>query len=275
MFGLSSFDYNDDGFRTCSVTDLRIHKSAEDMVKLYGLTAIISLAIGGLFAFFVAMTRWEMIGLLSPSDYYTYLSIHAWYLLIFWMVFMEIAILYVGGPFVLGRKLSLSSVAKFGYAVMFLGAAIITVAIWITSPPNAAPLLTSYAPLPSNWQFYAGVDIFLLGAVIAAIPFFATLWREKREHPNKTLPLITFGAFATSIIALEALVGGLITYIPTLLWRVGFFASIDAAWYRQMYWIIGHGSQQINLLAMITVWYFITHVIGGAEVASEKVSRFA
>lgn len=50
---------------------------------------------------------------------------------------------------------------------------------------------------------------------------------------------------------------------------------IDAAWYRQMYWIIGHGSQQINLAAMITVWYFLTHVIGGAEVVSEKLSRTA
>ena len=65
------------------------------------------------------------------------------------------------------------------------------------------------------------------------------------------------------------------TYVPALLWRVGYFDSLDPAYYRQVYWIIGHGSQQINLLAMITVWYFLTHVIGGAEVASQKVSRAA
>jgi len=275
MFGFSTYDYDEQGFRECGVTGLRIHRSAEDMVKLYGLTAILALAVGGVFAFFVAMTRWELIGLLSAGDFYTYLSIHAWNLLIFWMIFMEIAILYVGGPFVLGRRLALPTAAKIGWVVMVIGAVTINAAILTTEFPNQAPLLTSYAPLPSNWQFYAGAILFILGAIVAAIPFLATIWRERRQNPGGTLPLVAFGAFATSIIALESLVGGLVTYVPTLLWRVGYFESIDPAFYRQMYWIIGHGTQQINLLAMITVWYFLTHVLGGAEVASQKVSRVA
>ncbi|MFC4407790.1 cytochrome c oxidase subunit I [Haloarchaeobius iranensis] len=275
MFGRSTYDYDDDGFRRCSVTGLDIHRSAEDMVKLYGLTAILALAVGGVFAVFVALTRWEVVGLLSPGDFYTYLSIHAWNLLIFWMVFMEIAILYVGGPFVLGRKLALPSLAKAGYVAMLAGAVTVNAAIWLTSYPNNAPLLTSYVPLESSWQFYLGALVFVLGAIVAALPFFATMWREKRENPNATLPLVAFGAFATSIIAFEALVGGVLTYGPALLWRLEILATLDSAFYRQMYWIIGHGSQQINLLAMITVWYFITHVVGGAEVASQKVSRTA
>jgi cytochrome c oxidase subunit 1 len=275
MFGLSTFEYGDDGFRTCGVTGLDIHKSAEDMVKLYGLTAIVALLIGGIFAFFVAMTRWELIGLLNPSDFYRYLSVHAWYLLIFWMVFMEIAILYVGGPFVLGRRLALSWLAKAAYGLMAVGALVITYGIWTQEVPNQAPLLTAYAPLPSPASFYLGVIVFLIGALVAALPFLATVWREKREYPSKTLPLITFGAFITSIVAAEAIIGGLVTFVPTLFWRIGMIEHIDAAWYRQMYWIVGHGTQQINLLAMITIWYFMTHVVGGAEVASEKVSRFA
>ncbi|MFB6122561.1 MAG: cbb3-type cytochrome c oxidase subunit I [Haloferacaceae archaeon] len=268
-------DYDESGFRTCGTTGLRIHRSAENMVKLFGLTAVVALLVGGIFAFFVAMTRWELVGLLSPSDFYTFLSVHAWNLLIFWMVFMEIAILYVGGPFVLGRRLSLPRLAKVAWVVMAGSAVLINVAVWLTKPPNQQPLLTSYAPLPSSPWFYLGVNLFLFGAVLAAVPFFVTVWQWYRDNRNKTLPLISFGAFITAVVALEALVGGLITYVPTLLWRVGVLPHIDAAWYRQMYWTIGHGSQQINLLAMITVWYFLTHVIGGAEVASEKVSRGA
>ncbi|MFB6087195.1 MAG: cbb3-type cytochrome c oxidase subunit I [Haloarculaceae archaeon] len=275
MFGLSTYSYDDDGFRTCGVTGLRIHRTAENMVKLYGLTAIVALLIGGVFAFFVAMTRWELVGLLDPAAFYRYLSIHAWYLLIFWMVFMEIAILYVGGPFVLGRRLPLTRLATGAYVVMVAGAALITYGIWTQEVPNQAPLLTSYAPLPSPAVFYLGVVVFLLGALLAAVPFLAAVWQERRERPSATLPLITFGAFCTAIVAAEAIIGGLITYVPTFFWRIGWLAHIDAAWYRQMYWIIGHGSQQINLLAMITVWYFMTHVVGGAEVASEKVSRTA
>ena len=268
--------YREDGFRTCSVTGLEVHRSVENPVKLFGLTAVVALLIGGIAAIFVALTRWEAVSLLPAEDFYRLLSLHAWHLLIFWMVFMEIAILYVGGPMVLGRKMPVPSLAKAGWGLMAASAGVITWAIWITdAPAHQQPLLTSYAPLESHPAFYAGVVGFLLGAVVAAVPFFATIWQEKSEFPGRSLPLVTFGAFATSIIALEALVGGLITYVPTLLWSVGVVESIDAAWYRQVYWTIGHGSQQINLAAMITVWYFMTHVVGGAEVVSEKVSRTA
>jgi len=275
MFGLSTYEYDSDGFRNCSTTGLTIHKSAEDMVKLYGLTAIVALAIGGIFAFFIAMTRWEFVGILSPSDFYKYVSVHVWNLLIFWMLFMEIAILYAGGAFVLGRRLALKTVSKVGWVVMVLGAVVVNAAIWTTEAPNNAPLLTSYVPLPSNWQFYAGAIIFVVGTIIAAIPFLVTIWRETRENPNKTLPLITFGSFIGGIIALETLAGGLLTYVPALLWRIGVFETLDPTFYRQMYWIIGHGTQQINLVSMILVWYFLTHVIAGAEVASPKISRIA
>ena len=275
MFGFSTYEYDDEGYRTCGVTGLTVHRTAEDMVKLYGLTAIVALAIGGFFALTVAMTRWEAVGLLDPANFYRYLSIHAWYLLIFWMVFMEIAILYVGGPFVLGRKLALAWLAKVAYGIMVLGTIVVTYGIWVQDVPNQAPLLTSYVPLPSPAEFYLGAVIFLLGALLAALPFLATVWQDRQENPSTTLPLVTFGAFMTAIVAAEAIIGGLITFVPTFFWRIGMLEHIDAAWYRQMYWIVGHGTQQINLLAMITVWYFMTHVIAGAEVASEKVSRIA
>jgi len=275
VLGLFDNDYDENGFRTCSVTGLDLHRTAENHVKLFGLTAVIALLIGGIFAFTVAMTRWEVVGLLEPADFYIHLSLHAWNLLIFWMVFMEIAILYVGGPMILGRRLPITGVAKAGWLTMVVGALTINVSIFLTSPPDTAPLLTAYAPLQSPPAFYAGVILFIVGAVIAALPFFLTLWRERREHPGRSLPLVAFGAFVTSIIAVEALVGGLITFVVTFLWRIDVIAWMDAAWYRQMYWTIGHGSQQINLAAMVTVWYFLTHVVGGAEVISEKVSRTA
>lgn len=268
-------EYDDTGFRTCSVTGLSVHSSVERHVKLFGLTAVLALLIGGVFAFNVAMTRWELIGLLEPTEFYTHLSLHAWNLLVFWMLFMEIAILYVGGPMVLGRKLPASFLATGGWVTMVIGAIIINYGIWNTTAPDQAPLLTAYAPQTSSPLFYAGVITFILGTMIAVLPFFITLWLEKREKPTITLPLVTFGAFVTSIIAVEALVGGLLTFVVTFLWRIEMIQWMDAAWYRQMYWTIGHGTQQINLAAMITVWYFLTHAVGSAEVLSEKVSRTA
>ena len=81
--GLLAGSYGADGFRTCGVTGLRIHRSAEVPVKLFGLTAVVALIIGGTAALLVALTRWELVGLLDPVDFYKFLSLHAWNLLIF------------------------------------------------------------------------------------------------------------------------------------------------------------------------------------------------
>jgi len=268
-------DYDENGFRTCSVTGLEIHQSAERYVKLFGLTAVIALVVGGIFAFTVAMTRWEFIGLIPEDGYYTHLTLHAWNLLIFWLVFMEIAILYVGGPMVLGRRLPITKVAAAGYLTMLLGAIGVNWSVWTKGSTQEAPLLTGYVPLNIPTSFYASVIVFLLGATVAALPFFLALWKEKRGEPGKTLPLVTFGAFVTGIIAVQAILGGLSAFTYAFVWSAGIIESINAGIYRQLYWTIGHGSQQINLLAMITVWYFLTHVVGGATVVSEKVSRSA
>ena len=268
-------DYDEDGFRECSVTGLDIHRSAENHVKLFGLTAVIALVIGGSFAISVALTRWELVGLIGEQNYYRHLSMHAWNILIFWMVFMEIAILYVGGPIVLGRRLPITPLAKLGWVTMVAGAVGVNYSIWTVGGGQEAPLLTAYVPLDVPVAFYASAVVFLLGATIAALPFFVAIWKEKRGSPGKTLPLVAFGAFVTSIIAVQAILGGIAAFGYALVWHMGFIESVSAGIYRQLYWIVGHGTQQINLLAMITVWYFLTHVVGGAVVVSEKVSRSA
>jgi cytochrome c oxidase subunit 1 len=275
MFGLFRDDYDEDGFRTCSVTGLEIHESVENHAQLFGLTAVVALVWGGVFAFTVPMTRWELIGLLDPDTYYTHLTLHAWNLLIFWMVFMEVAILYVGGPMVLGRRLPLTKLAKAGWGLMVTGAVAVNYFVWTLGGTNEPPLLTAYVPLPTAKGFYVGVIVFLLGATVAAIPFFVAIWKEKRGNPGRSLPLVSFAAFVTGVIAVEAIVGGISAFVYALAWRTEWIANGDPALYRVLYWTIGHGSQQINLVAMITVWYFLTHVLGGAKVVSEKVSRSA
>lgn len=107
---------------------------------------------------------------------------------------------------------------------MLIAALLINHSIATTEAPDSAPLLTSYAPLLSPPLFYLGAILFILGVIVAALPFFITIWQEKQAFPNRTLPLVSFGAFITAIIALEALLGGLITYIPTFLHSFGALA---------------------------------------------------
>jgi len=233
----------------------------ENYVKLFGLTAVIALAVGGSFAFSVAMTRWEFIGLLDPSSYYTHLSIHAWNLLIFWMVFMEIAVLYVGGPMVLGRALPLRRLATVGWGTMVAGAIGVNASIWLSEAPNEAPASDGVCPAARHAVVLRrGNRLPARGHDRVAAVLRDDLVGNSRQSANT--PTRRLRCVRHRIIAVEAIFGGIAAFAYALAWRIDLIASVDPGIYRQLYWIVGHGTQQINLLAMITVWYFLTHVVG-------------
>ena len=48
--------------RVCPATGLRIHKSAENLIKANAVTAIVFLAVGGLFGLLVGLTRLRVKG---------------------------------------------------------------------------------------------------------------------------------------------------------------------------------------------------------------------
>jgi len=109
---------------------------------------------------------------------------------------------------------------------MVAGAIGVNASIWLSEAPNEAPLLTAYVPLPVTPWFYGAAIVFLLGATIASLPFFATIWSETRDS-RRTLPLVAFGAFVTGIIAVEAIFGGIAAFAYALAWRIDLIASVD------------------------------------------------
>jgi len=51
--------------------------------------------------------------------------------------------------------------------------------------------------------------------------------------------------------------------------------SVDPATYRLFFWGIGHGAQQVNLAAMVAVWYALIGFTLGGRPVNEGLSRFA
>lgn len=80
---------------------------------------------------------------------------------------------------------------------------------------------------------------------------------------------------AAAIIAVFTLLGGAITFIPTFLWSLGIMPQPDPGVYRTFFWSFGHSAQQINLAAMVAVWYALATLTTGAKPLNEKLSRFA
>ncbi|MBI5345397.1 MAG: cytochrome C oxidase subunit I, partial [Deltaproteobacteria bacterium] len=83
-------------FRTCSITGLKVHLAAERLIKANVATAIIFIAIGGIAALGAALTRWPAVHLLPPEWFYRVLTAHGFDMLIVWIIFFEVAALYIG-----------------------------------------------------------------------------------------------------------------------------------------------------------------------------------
>ncbi|MBI4786488.1 MAG: cbb3-type cytochrome c oxidase subunit I [Chloroflexi bacterium] len=140
---------------------------------------------------------------------------------------------------------------------------------------QADVMFTSYVPLPAHPLYYLGIIIFAVGAILAVVTFFATVIMAKVEgRYTGSVPLVTFGLVVAAIIAIVTLVGGALTFIPALFWSLGLM-NLDPEVYRLNFWSIGHPSQQINLTAMVSVWYLLATLTTGAKPLNEKLSRFA
>jgi cytochrome c oxidase subunit 1 len=136
-------------------------------------------------------------------------------------------------------------------------------------------LFTSYVPLRAEPPFYLGVILFAVGALVVTGHFFAILVVAKREKTyTGSVPLVTFGAVTAAIIAVATLLHGALVYIPTLFWSMGWM-EIDPEFYRLVWWGLGHSSQQINVAAMVALWYLLAAFTVGGVVLNEKVSRGA
>jgi cytochrome c oxidase subunit 1 len=260
-------------FRTCPLTGLRVHQPAESLIKANAVAAVVSLLVGGVFGLLVTLTRWKAPGMLSPELYYQALTAHGLDMLVFWIIFFEVAILYFASSILLGCRLAAPRLGWAAFGLMVAGAVVNNIAVL---RGGSSVMFTSYAPMQATPDFYLGLILFAVGALIACFIFFGTLVIGQQERTyNGSIPLVTFGAVTAAIIAVFTIASGAIILIPTFLWSLGLVDHIDSLMYRAVWWAFGHSSQQINVSAHVAVWYAVAAIVFGAKPMSEKVSRLA
>lgn len=265
---MASFD-----FRTCSLSGLKIEKNSENLIKWNVIAALATLAVGGLMALLVALTRWPSVHLLSATNYYRFLTAHGVDALLAWIIFFEIALVHFTSTVVLGVRSYVPWLGWLSFALMLIGGALINVIILLG---GADVMFTSYVPLKADPLYYIGVILFAVGALLGFIIFFINVIMAKKDGGYKrTLPLGTFGMGAGSIIAVLTLAHGAAIFIPTLLWAMNIIGYVDPAAYRLVFWGLGHPSQQINVSAMVAVWYMTAAFVVGGKPVNEKLSRTA
>ena len=260
-------------YRTCPRSGLQFESQAEKLMIVNAVTAVVFLLIGGILAIGVVLTRWPAIHWLEADTFYQVLTAHGIDMLIFWIIFFEIAILYFCSSTLLRCRIATPNIAWAAFALMLIGAVMNNVAVF---QGGSSVMMTSYVPMMAAPSFYAGLILFAVGALIACFVFFATLVIAKRDKTYQgSVPLVTFGAITAAIIAVFTITSGAIILIPTFLLSIGWVSAIDPLVYRTIWWAFGHSSQQINVAAHISVWYLVAAVAFGAKPMSERVSRVA
>lgn len=259
--------------RSCATTGLSVCLDAQRFIRLNAVSAVVSLLVGAVAAVLLALTRWQTIHLLDPIMYYRLLTLHGLNMLIFWIIFMEMAILYFAGTALLGSRLASVKTAWVSFLMMVVGAIMVDVVILMG---KGDVLMTSYPPLKAHPAFYLGIILFAVGTLIGVINYFCTIYIAKRDRTyTGSVPLVVFGANAAAIIAVLTLLHGAGVYIPAFLWSLDLIQTMDPGWYRLMWWGLGHPSQQINVCAMIAVWYFLSALTTGSRPLNEAVCRTA
>jgi cytochrome c oxidase subunit 1 len=260
-------------FRIEPRTGLQYHDQAEALIKANAVAGVVFLLVGGILSLLVSLTRWPAVHLLDANWFYLALTAHGIDMLIFWIIFFEIAILYFCSSTLLRCRLATPRWAWMGFALMVIGSVTTNIAVF---QGESSVMMTSYAPMQAKPAFYLGLILFAVGALIGCFVFFGTLVIARAERTYEgSVPLVTFGAVTAAIIAVFTIASGAIILIPTFLWSIGYISTIDPLMYRVIWWGMGHSSQQINVAAHVAVWYAVGAIVFGAKPMSEKVSRIA
>ena len=259
-------------FRTCPVTKRRIHLPAEALVKVNAVAAVVALLIGAIAAVLIVLTRWQAVHLLPAEWFYRILGVHGMSMLIFFIIFYEMAVLIFASTALINARITAPRLGWVAFALMLGGALLVEVIMWAG---KADVLFTSYVPLKAHPLYYFGIILFAVGALLVCGIFFANLVVARRERTYEgSLPLVVYGAVTAAIIAVITLLHGAAIYIPTFLWSLGLM-NVDPQIYRMIWWGLGHSSQQINVAAMVAIWYMLGALTIGAVVLNEKISRSA
>ncbi len=263
-----------DDYRNCPVTTLKVDMHAERLIIANAVMAVVTLTLGGIFALLIALTRWQAIHLLDATWFYRLLTLHGIDMLVAWIVFFEMAGLHFGSTALLNARHAAPKLAWFGWALMTVGGLMANFVVLFD--PKSIVTFTAYVPLKAHPLFYLSYILFAVGALIQVITFFINITVAKREARFEgSMPLAVFGLMTAAIIATYTLLEGAAAIVPAFFWSLGVFANYDPGIYRNFFWGFGHPAQQVNLAAMVSIWYMLAQMTVGIRPVNEKFSRLA
>ena len=154
-------------YRTCPRSGLQFESQAEKLMIANAVAAVVALLVGGLLAIGVVLTRWPAVHWLAADTFYMVLTAHGIDMLIFWIIFFEVAVLYFASSTLLRCRIATPKIAWAGFALMLIGAVMNNLTVF---QGGSSVMMTSYVPMMASSWFYLGLILFAVGALVACWP---------------------------------------------------------------------------------------------------------
>lgn len=258
--------------RTCTVTGLRVYAGAQALTLANAVAAVLAVAIGGAFGVSMALTRAPSLELLGSKGYYVALTGHGVSALILWPVFFEVAAMVFASSVLLNARVWSMKLGWASLGLMVAGSVMLEA---IVLAGRASVAFTAYPPLVASPVFYLGYIVFAVGVLLAIGNFALTIAAARAERTYEgSLPLLTYGVAVAAILALLAILSGLVALIPAWLYSQGWTSNVEPIVYRGWFWGLGHTLQYVNVVAMVVAWYGIVALALGAGPVNQKFTRF-
>ena len=108
-------------WRVCPTTGLTVYADAEKLIRAHAVMATVMLLVGGIAAIGVMLTRWQAVHLLPAELFYRILTVHGLTMLVFFILFFEMAVLYFAGPVLLKCRVPAPRLGWAGFWLMVAG----------------------------------------------------------------------------------------------------------------------------------------------------------
>ncbi|MDH5403756.1 MAG: cbb3-type cytochrome c oxidase subunit I, partial [Candidatus Heimdallarchaeota archaeon] len=241
-----AFEHSKEDFRVCPETNFRVDRKAEFLMIIYAVVAVLCLSLGGIAALMIGLHKtpghaWSLLGndVASSFEYYRWLNIHGFNMLIFWIVWFEMAAVYFVATALLNSKVFNIKLGYAGFALMLIGTVVIEILLFSANPtkPDNLVMFTAYYPLAAEPLFYLAYILFAVGVLLNGLNFFLTVYHAQKSgsYPYKTLPLVVYGVFVAVVIAVQAILNGAVVMVGSLLYSLGMIDGMDADWWKQVF----------------------------------------
>lgn len=233
-------------------------------LRSWALLAAGALAIAGLFAFLLALSRVPGIEHLVrwPLDFFSKgLVVHVIFSLVIWfLAVFALLVAFATGETAPG-PMRLAGLGRIGLGLVSMSFGLLLVPAF---HEHATATLNNYLPVIIHPGYYAGLVLLALGILMPVVRLAANL------------PLSP-GAVADVPFAIA--MGGIV-YVTALasfagaLWHLG-GASPSSLMHEQLFWGGGHVLQFLYALIMLTAWYVLARTSLGVDIVDPDIFRLA